>query len=130
MANTSKSPKRILQVAHELGKRWLHKHWHKFSPKKFTVPQLFACLVLKEFMRLDYRKLSALLTDAPELAAVIGLERVSHFSTFQKAAARLLISRRVMRLLDETIQVAKTHRVMRKTVTLAAIDGKSKLSTV
>ena len=73
MANTSKSPKRILlQVAHELGKRRLHKHWHKFSPKKFTVPQLFACLVLKEFMRLDYRKLSALLTDAPELAAVIG----------------------------------------------------------
>ena len=35
----------------------------------------------------------------------------------------MLISRRVMRLLDETIQVAKTHRVMRKTVTLAAIDG-------
>jgi hypothetical protein len=24
---------------------------HKFSPKKFTQPQLFACLVFKEFMR-------------------------------------------------------------------------------
>ncbi len=27
---------------------------HKYSPKKFTQPQLFACLVLKEFLRFDY----------------------------------------------------------------------------
>ena len=123
MSTTSKSPKRILQVAHQLGKQRLRTYSHRFSTKKFTLPQLFACLVLKEFMRLDYRKLSALLDDAPALAATIGLKKVPHFSTFQKAAARLLISRRVQRLLDETVKVATEHRVMRKKVTLAAIDG-------
>ncbi len=116
MAKTSKSPKRILQVAHALGKQRLRTYSHRFSPKKFTLPQLFACLVLKEFLRLDYRKLSALLEDAPSLAATIGLKQIPHFSTFQKAAARLLVSQRAQRLLDETIQTATQHRVMRKQV--------------
>jgi hypothetical protein len=123
MATTSKSPKRILQVAHALGKQRLRTYWHRFSPKKFTLPQLFACLVLKEFLRLDYRKLSALLEDTPSLATAIDLKQVPHFSTFQKAAARLLISRRVQLLLDETVRAATEHRVMKKKVALAAIDG-------
>lgn len=123
MSKTSKSPKRILQVAHAIGKRRLRTYWHKFSPKKFTLPQLFACLVLKEFLRLDYRKLSALLNDAPSLADAIDLQQVPHFSTFQKAAARLLVSRRVQRLLDESVESAIAHRVMHKRVALAAIDG-------
>jgi hypothetical protein len=123
MSTTSKSPKRVLQVAHALGKQRLRTYWHRFSPKKFTLPQLFACLVLKEFLRLDYRKLSALLEDAPSLAAAIELKQVPHFSTFQKAAARLLLFRRVQLLLDETVRAATEQRVMRKRVALAAIDG-------
>jgi hypothetical protein len=123
MATTSKSPKRILQVAHAVGKQRLRTYWHRFSPKKFTLPQLFACLVLKEFLRLDYRKLSALLEDAPSLAAAIDLKQVPHFSTFQKAAARLLVFRRVQFLLDESVRAATEQRVMRKRVALAAIDG-------
>ena len=74
-------------------------------------------------MRLDYRKLSALLGDTPTLAATIELKKIPHFSTFQKAAARLLISRRVQLLLDGTIEASTRHRVMRKNVTLAATDG-------
>ena len=112
-----------MQVAHGIGKQRLPNYWHRFSPKKFTVPQLFACLVLKEFLRLDYRKLSALLSDAPELGAAIGLKRVPHFSTFQKVAARLLASRRVIHLLDQTIDVARQLRVMRPKVAIAALDG-------
>jgi hypothetical protein len=123
MSQTSKSPKRVLQVAHALGKQRLRTYSHRFSPKKFTLPQLFACLVLKEFLRLDYRKLSALLEDAPSLSATIDLKQVPHFSTFQKAAARLLVSRRVQLLLDETVRAATQSRIMNKRVTLAAIDG-------
>lgn len=123
MSQTSKSPKRILQVAHALGKQRLRTYWHRYSPKKFTLPQLFACLVLKEFLRLDYRKLSALLEDAPSLAATIDLKQVPHFSTFQKAAARLLVFRRVQLLLDETVRAATQQRVIKKRVALAAIDG-------
>src|SRR5262249_6393169 len=94
MSTTSKSPVRVLQVAHEIGRRRLRKYGHRFSPRKFTLPQLFACLVLKEFLRLDYRKLAALLADAPSWAAVIGLQSIPHFTTFQKAACRLLNSTR------------------------------------
>ncbi|MEX2316155.1 MAG: transposase [Pirellulales bacterium] len=104
MGRTSKSPKRILQVAFAIGQQRLPAYSHRFSPKKFTLPQLFACLVLKEFLRLDYRKLSALLEDAPSFAAVIGLKSVPHFTTFQKAADRLLVTRHARRLLDETVE--------------------------
>jgi hypothetical protein len=40
---------------------------HKFSPHKFTQPQLFACLVLKEFERKDYRGVARLLADWSDL---------------------------------------------------------------
>lgn len=123
MGRTSKSPKRILQVAHAIGQQRLPAYSHRFSPKKFTLPQLFACLVLKEFLRLDYRKLSALLEDAPSLAAVIGLSGVPHFSTFQKAAGRLLVARHAQRLLDETVEAARRSRLLKKKVALAALDG-------
>src|SRR6478752_950479 len=106
MGTTSKSPKRILQAAHAIGQRRLPAYSHRFSPRKFTLPQLFACLVLKEFLRLDYRKLAALLKDAPSLAATIGLQSIPHFTTFQKAAHRLLTSRRARHLLEETTTAA------------------------
>ena len=48
--------------------------------------------MLKEFLQLDYRKLSAVLADAQEWTATIGLEEVPHFTTFQKAAQRLLLA--------------------------------------
>ena len=123
MGTTSKSPKRILQAAHAIGRRRLPAYSHRFSPKKFTLPQLFACLVLKEFLRLDYRKLSALLEDAPSFAAAIGLKSVPHFSTFQKAADRLLLAQHARRLLDETVEAAQRMGLLKKKIALAALDG-------
>lgn len=123
MGKTSKSPKAVLLTAHQVGLQCLRTYSHLFSPKKFTQPQLFACLVLKEFLRLDYRKLSALLKDAPNLAAAIELAKIPHFTTFQKAHDRLLGSRRAKRLLDETVEEAIRHKLMHRQVTLAAIDG-------
>ena len=84
---TSKSPRRVLQVAYEAACQALPAHRHKFSPKKFTQPQLLACLVLKEFSRLDYRGLAEHLADHPDLGRLIGLKAVPHYTTFQKAAA-------------------------------------------
>ena len=76
MSTTAKSPKRVLAVAYRVGCTALCKYAHKFSPKKFTQPQLFACLVLKEFLQLDYRKLEQLLLDAGELCDAIELDLV------------------------------------------------------
>ncbi len=56
---------------------------HRFSPKKFTQHQLFACLVLKEFLKTDYRGLADILADCDSLRAAIELEHVPHFTTVQ-----------------------------------------------
>ena len=120
---TSKSPLRVLEEAFEVGRRTLRDYSHPCSPKKFTQPKLFACLVLKEFLRLDYRKLQAVLKDSPTMAAAIELSVIPHFTTFQKAAVRLLKSRRAERLLDVTVQRAREKGKMKRRVKLAAVDG-------
>jgi hypothetical protein len=93
---------------------------HKFSPKKLTQHQLFACLVLKMFLKIDYRGLAAHLNDCPSWREAIELAKVPHFTTFQKAARRLLRSKHVGRLLDDTV-----HRTMgrKRKIPLAAIDS-------
>jgi hypothetical protein len=123
VGTTSKSPKAVLLAAYAVGREQLRTYAHRCSPKKFTQPQLFACLVLKEFLGLDYRKLSAFLEDAPTLAQAIGLVQVPHFTTFQKAARRLLRPERAHRLLNETVKQATRQAVVAKRVKLAALDG-------
>ncbi|WP_148074109.1 hypothetical protein [Bythopirellula goksoeyrii] len=79
MSTTSKSLKRNLQAAYEPAKQRLSKFSYQFSPKKFTHSQSLAYLLLKEFLRLDCRKLSTLLEDIPKLAARIELKKISYF---------------------------------------------------
>lgn len=126
---TTKSPTAVLIWALMIGEGALRRYWHKHAPKKFTVPQLFACLVLKEFLRADYRKLWRLLQECPELGEAIGLKQVPHFTTLQQAATRLLEGRRVQRLLDKTIVVGQQLRLLPKRSELAAIDGTGLEST-
>lgn len=87
---TTKSPRQVLEAAYECAKEAVPSYAHRFSPKKFTQHQLFACLALKEFMKLDYRGLMHLLLDAPGLCDVIEMHDVPHWTTLQKAADRLL----------------------------------------
>ncbi len=120
---TSKSPRRVLIFAHVTAKFALPLYAHRCSPKKFTQPQLFACLVLKEFLKLDYRKLAALLADTPDLCKTIELTKVPHFTTIQKAAQRLLVATPARRLLDWTIHIGVALRRIKRRVVLAALDG-------
>ena len=97
---TSRSPRDVAIVALAAGKEAFSDYSHIYSPKKFTQPQLFACLVLKEFEKKDYRGIRQLLVDCPELQEVIGLTSVPHYTTLQKASRRLLRQDRVRVLLD------------------------------
>lgn len=120
---TTKSPRRVLIVAYLTGRLSLPDYSRRFSPQKFTQPQLFACLVLKEFLRLDYRKLAALSAAASERTNEIGLKSVPHFTTFQKAADRLLLAPRARKLLDETLRIARRQKRLKSRCRLAAPDG-------
>jgi hypothetical protein len=123
MSVTSKSPRKILLTGYLIGKLALPDYAHKFSPKTYTQPQLFACLVLKEFLHRDYRGIEELLNDAPELAAVIELDKVPDFTTLQKAADRLLRSEDASRLLDMTVRLGKFVGKLDTKAPLAAMDG-------
>ena len=107
-------------VALAAGKEALSDYSHRFSPKKFTRPQLFACLVLKEFEKKDYRGVTQLLTDCSDLRDAIGLQVVPHFTTLQKASQRLLQLEPVRTLLAQTVR--QVHR-RRKIVAYAAADS-------
>ena len=123
MAATSKSPRKILTVGYLIGKLALPDYAHKFSPKTYTQPQLFACLVLKEFLHRDYRGIEDLLKDTPELAAAIDLKKVPDFTTLQKAAGRLLVSSAASQLLDMTVRLGKLVGKLDAKAPLAAMDG-------
>jgi hypothetical protein len=62
---TCKSPRKVIQAAHELAKKSLPDYSSQFSRKDFTLPQLFACLVIREHQKKSYRGAEALLKDSP-----------------------------------------------------------------
>lgn len=103
MSQTSKSPRAILRVAHRVAEAALPAYSHANSPRRYTQHQVFACLVLKSSMKLDYRGVTALLADCPELRASIGLARTPHYTTLQKAGVRLLSAPAARALLDATV---------------------------
>jgi len=98
----------------------LRPYSHKCSPKLYTQPQLFACLVLKTFFKTDYRGITTLLQDLADVRRTVGLRCVPHFTTVQKACLRLLRLPRARRLLRATI---RRHLGRRRCVRRAAFDS-------
>ena len=52
---TSKSTLIVARMALRTAQQALAKYSHSKSPRKFTQPQLLACLIVKELRGLDYR---------------------------------------------------------------------------
>lgn len=120
MAITSKSPKAVARAALAAAQRTLPFYTHPNSPKKFTQHQLFACLVLKNFFKTDYRGIVAHLADDSALREVLGLDCVPHFTTLQKASRHLLASAPVRRVLESTIRM---HYGRRRRIESSAADS-------
>lgn len=120
---TSKSPNTIAIVAYATALRSLPLYHSKFSPKKFTQPQLFALLVLREFFKTDYRGIIEIVHDSNDLRRILELQNVPHYTTLQKAACRLMKDGGGNMLLSATVKLAKDTKVLPRTVRLTAIDG-------
>ena len=120
MSVTSKSPAAVLRAALEVARQALPAYSHRCSPKTYTQHQLFACLVLKNFLKTDYRGVVAQLQDCSSLRELLGLDHVPHYTTLQKAAHRLLKSAPAKKLLDATV---REQLGCRQRVPLAAIDS-------
>lgn len=120
MSKLTKSPVEVARSALAIGAQSLRPYSHRYSPKKFCQPQLFACLVLKTFFKTDYRGIAQMLVDLPDLVRILGLRTVPHFTTFHKALGRLLKLPIADRLLTATV----AHFMGRRTrIPLAALDS-------
>lgn len=124
MSKLTKSPLRVARQALALATQALRRYAHKFSPKKFTQPQLFTCLVLKTFLKTDYRGVAEHLADHSDLRAALALAAIPHFTTLQKASRRLLRQPRARRLFRATVRrfLQRRHRVRRAALDSTGVD--------
>ena len=89
-----------MRAAYALAKECLRPHSSKFSRKDFTLPQLFACLVVREHQKQSFRGIEALLRDSDHWCKDIGMRKVPDHNTLWRASRSLLSSTRCRRLLD------------------------------
>lgn len=85
----TKSPVALAQEAIGVAQQALTPYSSRRSRHDFTQAQLFSILVLREFFKTDYRGMVQLLHDFSDLRAALGLKKVPHFTTLQKAQQRL-----------------------------------------
>ena len=108
-----------MRLAHDLASAYLPAFRNKFSRHDFTLAQLFACLVLREHMKLTYRRLVALLNDN-DWCRRLGMTRVPSTATLCRAFAHLVEPRNLHDALDVLIDAAKRMGLTGKTL---AIDS-------
>jgi hypothetical protein len=120
---TCKSPRTVLLAAYALGKDILPDYSSKFSRHDFTLPQMFACLTLREHQKKSYRGVVALLKDCPNWCAEIGLSKVPDFRTLQRSFGVIVTARRIDRMLDEQVAAAGEAGLLKLSAKPAAMDS-------
>jgi len=109
--------------AHRLASRiWPH-YSSPFSRHDFTLPQLFACLVLREMMKLSYRKTEALLRDSPHWLSAIGMTRAPDHNTLWRAFEVLLKGRRINRMLDLLAEFFEQEQLLKLSTRPLTLDS-------
>jgi hypothetical protein len=116
---TSRSPWKVLRDAHEFALMvWPNLYSSAWSRHDFTLPQLFACLVVREQLGLSYRGAEALLRDTQHWLAMIGMKRAPDHNTLWRAFGVVAETRRVNRMLDLMAEAFARAKLLR---TLSAI---------
>jgi hypothetical protein len=110
-------------MAHHLASRALPLYSCEFSRHDFTLPQLFACLVVKDQMKCSYRGVEILLHDGEHWCQDIGMSKVPDHNTLWRAANYLLRKCRVERMLDAMADWAAANRMLGLSVKPLALDS-------
>jgi hypothetical protein len=90
MRRMSKSAVGVAREALAAGRAALPEYGSRYSRRDYTQPQLFALLVLRQFLRTDYRAIVSLVAEWSELRLALGLTKVPHYSTLAHASRRIL----------------------------------------
>jgi hypothetical protein len=113
----------VLNASYRLGLQLLPDYSSTFSRHAFTLAQLFACLVLREFFGLSYRRTEALLRDSPQWLADIGLAVAPDHNTLWRAFGMILKEGRVNRALDRLVKHFAEARRLRLSSRPLAMDS-------
>lgn len=117
------------RLAYRLAGHVLPPYSSKFAPKKFTQPSLLACLCLKEYLKLDYRGLEALLASAAELRLAVGLRRVPDHSTLHGFGRYRIKPRLLVQVLEAAARLFPRRRNGRPTGALDATGFSRRLAS-
>ena len=90
MRTMTKSPMALAKQAIRTAKASLPDYSSVYSRHDFTQHKLFAILVLRQFLKTDYRGIIQMLVDFSDLRKVLDLKKVPHYSTLCYAEKRLL----------------------------------------
>ena len=90
MRAMTKSAVRLAREALAVGEQALPRYSARTSRHDYTQPQLFALLVLKQFLKTDYRGVVTLVAEWSDLRRALRLTTVPHYSTLCYAERRLL----------------------------------------
>ena len=113
----------VLREAYRLGREALPDHASRFSRHDFSLPQLFACLVLREFYGLSYRGTEQLLRDSPDWLADLGLASAPDHNTLWRAFDAVVSAARVERMLDRLAAAFARARLLRLSAKPLALDS-------
>jgi hypothetical protein len=112
-----------MRAAYHLARACLPDYSCKFSRHDFTLPQLFACLAVKELLKRSYRGAEELLADSDNWLGDVGLSRAPDHNTLCRAAAFLLRKHRVEKLLDKLVEWAALGRMLGLSTDPLALDS-------
>jgi ribosomal protein L30/L7E len=86
----TKSPLALAKLALQTAQEVLPKYSDMRSRHDYTQAQLFAVLVVRQFFNTDYRGIVELLQEHRQIKNALGLNKIPHFTTLQKAQQRML----------------------------------------
>lgn len=120
---TCRSPRKVMQTAYQLARRLLPAYRCKFSRHDFTLAQLFACLIVREFHGASFRKAEQILRDNPQMLADLGLRRAPDHNTLWRAMEAIVARAHVDRMLDLLADLFARARLLGLSHEPLAIDS-------
>jgi hypothetical protein len=112
-----------MQAAHRLATLCLPTYSDKFSRHDFTLPQLFACLIIREHQKKSYRGVEVLLRDCPDWLADIGMDHAPDHNTIWRAFDHLVKRSTANSMLDLQAQWAEQQKLIKGRIKPVALDS-------
>ena len=95
------------RLAHEVARRTLPDYGHRFAPKRYTQPQLLGCVLVKEYLGLDYRTTHETLAVSDGLRQALRLQTVPDHTTLWRFARDKATAEVVATALVETVALLR-----------------------